>query len=171
MDEKIVQEILHELFSSLEALDTQSLAILQFLSDKGIAKDEELASHLEQAGNASNIRWRAVRVRIDYLISGAIKAAEQEAKRPDKQESPKTAEKETGQKANVDTKQSNEKEIAKDAQQVAGNDKSEADEASARAQKDRNQPEEANKNEKQTNDSSTNDNNNEPGESVDEKAA
>jgi hypothetical protein len=166
-----VQEILHELFSSLEALDTQSSAILQFLSDKGIAKDEELASHLEQAGNASNVRWRAVRVRIDYLISGAIKAAEQEARRPDKQESPKTAEKETRQKANVDTKQSNEKEIAKDAQQVAGNDKSEADETSARVEKDRNQADEANKNKKQTNDSDTNDNNNEPGKSADEKAA
>jgi hypothetical protein len=171
MDEKIVQEILHELFSSLESLDTQSSAILQFLSDKGIAKDEELASHLEQAGNASNVRWRAVRVRIDYLISGAIKAAEQEAKRPDKQESPKTTEKETRQEAKADTKQSNEKEIAKDAQQVAGNDKSEADETSARVEKDRNQADEANKNKKQTNDSDTNDNNNEPGKSADEKAA
>jgi hypothetical protein len=87
MDEKIVQEILHELFSSLETLDTQSTAILQLLKDKGLADDKEIAAHLEQAGNASSVRWRAVRARIDYLVAGAIKAAEQDAKRP---EPPKT---------------------------------------------------------------------------------
>jgi hypothetical protein len=77
MDEKIVQEILHELFSSLEDFDTRSAAILQFLKAKGIASDEELAPFLEQAENASSVRWLAVRVRMDYLISSAIKGAEQ----------------------------------------------------------------------------------------------
>ena len=43
MNENIAQEVLHELFSSLEALDTQSTAILQFLKRKGIATEEELA--------------------------------------------------------------------------------------------------------------------------------
>jgi hypothetical protein len=145
MDENnnnIVQEILHDLFSSLEALETQNTAILQFLKDKGIATDEELASHLEQAGNASSVRWRGVRVRADYLFASAIKAAEQAAEK----ESLKPAE--NRQEAKAATKQSDEKETAKGAQPVAHenadkdqpqndqskNDKSEADEASAGVQ-------------------------------------
>ena len=73
MDPKIVQEILHELFTSLETLDTETSAIREFLKDKGIATDQELAPYLEQAGNASSVRWLAVRVRIDYLLSSAMK--------------------------------------------------------------------------------------------------
>jgi hypothetical protein len=88
MDENIVQELLHELFSSLESLDTQTTAALQLLKDKGIADEQELASHLERAGNASSVRWRAVRVRVDYLLTGAIKTAEREAKK----EAPKPSE-------------------------------------------------------------------------------
>lgn len=80
MKEDIAQEILHELFSSLEALDTQVTAVLQFLKDKESANGEDLAPYLEQAGNASNVRWRAARVRIDYLLSSAMKTAEQDVK-------------------------------------------------------------------------------------------
>ena len=126
MDENnnnIVQEILHDLFSSLEALETQNTAILQFLKDKGIATDEELASHLEQAGKASSVRWRGVRVRADYLFASAIKAAEQVAEK----ESTKPAE--NKQEAKAATKQSDEKETAKDAQPVASNAKPENDKA------------------------------------------
>jgi hypothetical protein len=146
MDEKIVQEILHELLSSLETLDTQSTAILQFLKDKGIASDEELASHLEQAGNASSVRWRAVRVRIEYLLSGAIKSAQQEAKK----EPPRPAEKSPkadSQEAKSDAKQVSEKENVQSAQQVAGNDQPHADEASASVEKSRDQPAVGNKKE------------------------
>ncbi|MFZ0318092.1 MAG: hypothetical protein WAL56_03125 [Candidatus Sulfotelmatobacter sp.] len=81
MDEKIVQEILHELFTSLEAVETQSSALLQFVKDKGIATDDELAPYLERAGNASGVRWLAARVRIEHLIAGAMKAAETGAKK------------------------------------------------------------------------------------------
>jgi hypothetical protein len=88
MNEKIAQEILHELFPAFEALETQSAALLQLLKDKGIANDEELAAHFEQAGKASSVRWLAVRVRIDYLLSSAMKTAEQDVKK----ESPKTTE-------------------------------------------------------------------------------
>jgi len=124
MDENnIVQEILHDLFSSMEALETQNTAILQFLKDKGIATDEELASHLEQAGNASSVRWRGVRVRADYLFASAIKAAEQAAQK----ESLKTTE--NKQEAKAATKQSDEKETTKSAQPVATNAKPENDKA------------------------------------------
>jgi hypothetical protein len=78
MDENVVREMLHELFTSLEALETQSSAITQFLKDKGITNEEELAPYLEQAGNASNVRWLAARVRMDHLLSSAMKGAEQE---------------------------------------------------------------------------------------------
>jgi hypothetical protein len=135
MDENInfVQEIFHDLFSSMEALETQNTAIAQFLKDKGIATDEKLASHLEQAGNASSIRWRGVRVRADYLFSSAIKAAEQVAER----ESTKHAEMKPESKP--DTRQSGGKETGKGAKQVAtqsaANDQSEND------QPDNEQPE------------------------------
>jgi hypothetical protein len=104
MDEKIVQEIMHELFSSLERLDTQNSAILQFLKDKGIARDEELTPYMEQASNAANVRWLAVRVRIDHLASGAIKSAEKSAQH----EAPKAVEKTTGEnpEARPDEKES-----------------------------------------------------------------
>jgi transcription initiation factor IIE alpha subunit len=55
MDENLVQEILDALFSSLEGLETRTMAILQFMKDKGLATEEEL---VEQAANASNVRWR-----------------------------------------------------------------------------------------------------------------
>jgi hypothetical protein len=87
MDDKIAQLILDELFSSLETLETQTAAILQFLKDKG-ASDEQLAPYLEQAGKAASIKRRAARVRIDYLISGIAnppqKAVEQDAAKGEK---------------------------------------------------------------------------------------
>src|SRR5258708_28067305 len=113
MDDNFVQEILHDLFSSLEALETQNTAILQFLKDKGIATDEELASHLEQAGNASSVRWRGVRVRADYLFASSIKAAAQAAQ----QEAPKPAD--TDQELKPAPKPSNRKETAKSTPQGA----------------------------------------------------
>jgi hypothetical protein len=82
MDDKIAELILDELFSSLETLETQTAAILQFLKERGGASEEQLAPYLEQAGRASSIKRRAARVRIDYLLSGianpAKKAVEQD---------------------------------------------------------------------------------------------
>jgi hypothetical protein len=69
MDNKLVQQVFEELLPSLEALDTKCAAILQFLKTKGIATDDELAPYFEEAGNASSVRWRAARVRMNHLLS------------------------------------------------------------------------------------------------------
>lgn len=69
MNNEAMKEVLNELFSHLEKLETQSEAILQFLKEKKRVTDKQLAPYLEQAGNASSVRWRAARVRIDHLLS------------------------------------------------------------------------------------------------------
>jgi hypothetical protein len=76
MDEEILKQVFDELFSTLEPLETQSAALLQFMKAKGIATDEELAPFLEAAGNASNVRGRAARLRTAALISSALKPAQ-----------------------------------------------------------------------------------------------
>ena len=68
MNSEATKEILNELFSHLEKLETQSEAILQFLKEKKRVTDKQLAPYLERAGKASNVRWRAARVRIEYLL-------------------------------------------------------------------------------------------------------
>ena len=111
MDENLVQEILDALFSSLEDLETRTIAILQFMKDKGLATEEELAPHLEQAANASNVRWRAARVRINHLLSSAQKPPEEIAEK-------KSAKAEEKGLAVPDT--SIETEHRKDEEQTAG---------------------------------------------------
>jgi hypothetical protein len=81
MDEKLTQELLDEFLPALEVLDTENTAILQFLKDKGIADDEQLAPYLEQAAKASDVKWRATRLRLNHLISSAAKAAEHTTKK------------------------------------------------------------------------------------------
>jgi hypothetical protein len=97
MDDKVAQLILDELFSSLEVLETQTAAVLQFLKEKAGSSDEQLAPYLEQAGKASSIKRRAARVRIDYLISGITnppqKAVERDTAKGEKKSPEPTAEK------------------------------------------------------------------------------
>ena len=130
-NEKIAQEILHELFPAFEALETQSAALLQLLKDKGIANEEELAAHFEQAGKASSVRWLAVRVRIDYLLSSAMKTAEPDVKK----ESPKTTE-------NPIAETSRERETHEDTLDIpktAASSKTVVDDTGAGAKNDQNQ--------------------------------
>jgi hypothetical protein len=76
MNQEIVKQIVDEILSSLEPLETQSTALLQFLKAKGLATDEELAPFLDQAANTANVRWRAVRVRAAALLTNAMKPTE-----------------------------------------------------------------------------------------------
>jgi hypothetical protein len=64
-----IKEVLSELFGLLETSETQTLAVLQFLKDEGIATEEKLEPYLDRAGNASSVRWRAARARMEYLLT------------------------------------------------------------------------------------------------------
>ena len=65
-------QLLEELFSSLEDLETQSAGVLQFLKDKGLASDSEIKPYLDAAAEASEVRWRAARLRMEALLWAAI---------------------------------------------------------------------------------------------------
>jgi hypothetical protein len=136
MDENVVREMLHELFTSLEALETQSSAITQFLKDKGITNEEELAPYLERAGNASNVRWLAARVRMDHMLSSAMKTPEKETKK----EPPKVTE--NSQEANAGSDRSDAQENKRDpetTEQAAAESKAQSEEGGGTAEKNQNQ--------------------------------
>ena len=69
MNVDLAQELLNELGSSLENLETQHGALLQFMKDNGTLTDDQFAPYLAQAGKASSVRWRAARIRLDGLFS------------------------------------------------------------------------------------------------------
>jgi hypothetical protein len=75
-----LKDILNELFSLLESLETQSLALTQLLKDQGIATDEKLAPYLDRAENTSSVKWRAARARMQYLLSPAPKQSSEKEK-------------------------------------------------------------------------------------------
>ena len=89
MNNEAMKEVLNDLFSHLERLETQSEAILQFLKEKKRVTDKQLAPYLEQAGNASSVKWRAARVRIEHLLSPEHPEEEIKlGKQPELQETP-----------------------------------------------------------------------------------
>ena len=93
-----IKEVLVELFSLLESLETQSLALTQFLKDQGIATDEKLAPYLDRAGNTSSVKWRAARARMQYLLSPVAKKTDDQAKDKNKESEKPQAEKQATEK-------------------------------------------------------------------------
>jgi hypothetical protein len=75
MDPEVIRKMLNELYPHLERLETQTTALLQFLTAKGIVKDDELAPFVEEAGKASYVKWLTTRLRIEHVISSAAKEA------------------------------------------------------------------------------------------------
>jgi hypothetical protein len=97
-----IKEILDELFSLLESLETQSLALTQFLKDQGIATDEKLAPYLDRAGNTSSVKWRAARARMQYLLSPAAKKTDDQAKDKNKESEKPQTEKQPNEKQSTE---------------------------------------------------------------------
>jgi hypothetical protein len=71
MKSEIADEILEELGSTFQKLETQCAALLEFVKDKGIVKEDELAPYMERAAAASAVRWRGTEVRMARLLASA----------------------------------------------------------------------------------------------------
>jgi hypothetical protein len=56
---------------------------MELLKDEGIGTEEKLKPYLERAGNASSVKWRAARVRMEYLLTPVKK--EEKAEEGDKE--------------------------------------------------------------------------------------
>src|ERR1700720_4730076 len=97
-----IKEILDELFSLLESLETQNLALTQFLKDQGIATDEKLAPYLDRAGNASSVKWRAARARMQYLLSPVKKENDKEKDKNKESEKPQAEKQPTEKPSTVE---------------------------------------------------------------------
>jgi len=115
-----IKEILDELFSLLESLETQSLALTQFLKDQGIATDEKLAPYLDRAGNASSVKWRAARARMQYLLSPVAKKTDDGAKDKNKESEQPQTEKQATEKPSSEQNKPASPDTTKDTAQNTG---------------------------------------------------
>lgn len=129
MNNEAMKEVLNELFSHLERLETQNEAILQFLKEKKRVTDKQLAPYLEQAANASNVKWRAARVRIDHLLEPEHPEKEAKlGKRPELHEDSSSAEKRSGSDVKDDKQagpvdEESKGAVASDQKQIESDDK------------------------------------------------
>jgi hypothetical protein len=130
-----LKEVLSELFALLEAQETSGAALLQLLKDQGIASDEKLSTYLDQAGRASNVKWRAARMRMEYLLTPIQKetadkdkskqAEPKEAQSKEAQSSEVANKEEEGKRKNQAKDNGNEKEEKPAETKSAGNDNAE----------------------------------------------
>ena len=70
-----VAEIFDEMFTLLQDLETRSVAAFEYMKEQGGATDEKLAPYLDRAAAASDVRWRAARARMEYLLAPALKSS------------------------------------------------------------------------------------------------
>jgi len=117
-----LKELFDELFTLLENLETQNSAVLQFLKDQKVGTDKKLAPYLERAGNASSVKWRAARVRMEYLLSPVEKKAKEQGKEK-AQEEDKGQEKNKAQEQDTAKAQEQEKDRERATDQDKNTDK------------------------------------------------
>jgi hypothetical protein len=134
VNQELTNYVLQELLPTFENLEAQSAAIVLFLKDRGMANDEALKPYFEQAGLATNVKWRAVRARLGHLLAPPPKSAtevakketptpkeeqepeadkETEAAKPVAKAEPKPAKAESAAKPKADEEQKADKEQAK----------------------------------------------------------
>jgi hypothetical protein len=91
MKSEIADEILEELGSTFQKLETQCAALLEFVKDKGIVNEDELAPYMERAAAASAVRWRGTQVRMARLLASAASgdgdAKDRDKKKPEESKS------------------------------------------------------------------------------------
>jgi hypothetical protein len=68
MNVDLAEQLFNQLSSSLENLETQHAALMQFLKDNGILTDDQFAPYLAQTEKASSVRWRATRLRLESVF-------------------------------------------------------------------------------------------------------
>jgi hypothetical protein len=83
MSRNPAEDVLNELLPYFEALDTQNAALVQFLKDKRVVSDEQLAPYLERAAKASNVKWFGARLRMGRLFSVPETKGEAAAEKPE----------------------------------------------------------------------------------------
>ncbi len=102
MNDNPAHQVFSDLLGYLELLEAQTGAILQFLKEKGIATDEQLAPYLERAANAASVKWGAARVRMEHLFTLSQQVTAEPASKRVSAESPAKPE----AARNEDTKES-----------------------------------------------------------------
>jgi hypothetical protein len=142
VDQELTNYLLQELLPAFEDLEAQSAAILLFLKDRGMANDEALKPYFEQAGLATNVKWRAVRARLEHLLAPPPKSATEVAKKeiptPKEEQEPKAGKETEAAKpeAQADSKASESKSAAEpkaDEEQKAGGEQAKAQEQASDA--------------------------------------
>ena len=114
LDEQQLKEILSELFGLLESLETSNIAAFRALAEKKIVTEDEIERLLHEAGDASSVKWRAARVRMEYLLTPIEKNKEQVGKLEAKaEEVKKRAEAQTIRAEDQPAKEDNDGLVAK----------------------------------------------------------